>query len=103
MKNITVSVSDETYRAVRIAAAEEDTTVTALVRDYLQALSARGGDFKRLEGLQNDAIERIGRSQLRELARRERRRVIEQIRARHPGFSAADRIPRDELYERGLR
>ena len=45
MKNITLSVDEETYRVARIAAAERNTTVSALVRDYLRTLSLpnRGG------------------------------------------------------------
>jgi hypothetical protein len=35
MKNITVSVDDETYRRARIKAAESDTSVSALVRRFL--------------------------------------------------------------------
>ena len=36
MKNITVSVDEETHRLVRIRAAELETSVSALVRNYLQ-------------------------------------------------------------------
>lgn len=42
MKNITLSIDDETYRQARIQAAQQGTTVSALVRDYLNALSRRG-------------------------------------------------------------
>ena len=35
MRNITVSVDDATYRRARIRAAELDTSVSALVREYL--------------------------------------------------------------------
>jgi len=35
MKNITVSLDDELYRCSRIAAAESDTSVTALVWEFL--------------------------------------------------------------------
>lgn len=38
MRNITVSVADETYRRARIAAAEQDTSVSALVREFLDGL-----------------------------------------------------------------
>ena len=41
MRNITVSVDDETHRMARIRAAELDTSVSALVRGYLRSL---GGD-----------------------------------------------------------
>jgi hypothetical protein len=42
MKNVTVSVDDETWRQARIAAAERGTTVSALVRQFLQSLEGRG-------------------------------------------------------------
>jgi hypothetical protein len=41
MKSITLSVDDETYRRARIVAAERDTSVSALVREYLQTLSGK--------------------------------------------------------------
>ncbi len=37
MKNITVSVEDELYHAARVAAAQRQTNVTAVLRTYLQA------------------------------------------------------------------
>jgi len=36
MKNITVTVPDETYRRARVWAATRDTTVSALVRRFLE-------------------------------------------------------------------
>ena len=36
MRNITVSVDEETHRLARIKAAELDTSVSALVREYLR-------------------------------------------------------------------
>ena len=45
MRNITVSVDDATYRRARICAAELDTSVSALVREYLGALA--GDDSSR--------------------------------------------------------
>ena len=43
MKNITVSVDEETHRMARIRAAELDTSVSALVRNYLRTLGAEAG------------------------------------------------------------
>ena len=40
MKNITVAVDDDVYSRARIAAAERSTSVSALVRDYLRALTS---------------------------------------------------------------
>jgi hypothetical protein len=77
MKNITVSVDDDTYRRARIAAAERDTSVTALVRRFLSELPDKGGEFERLERLEKE------------------------VRARITGFSAADRLSRDEIHRRG--
>ena len=92
MKNITVSVDEETHRLARIRAAELDTSVSALVRDYLKNLvedsAGRAGD-KRLE-VEAEAERR----------RRRLREIIEDIRAASPGFRAADNLSREELYDR---
>src|SRR5205823_634208 len=44
MKNITVSLDDQTYRRARIKAAELDTSVSALVRKYLIELAGQETD-----------------------------------------------------------
>jgi hypothetical protein len=77
MKNITVSVDDDTYRLARVKAAERDTSVSALVKLYLVGLARGEGSFERL-------------------AREEK-----ELRARVRDFSAGDRLSRDQLYERG--
>jgi hypothetical protein len=41
MKNITLSVPEQTLREVRKIAAERETTVNALVRAYLEELAGR--------------------------------------------------------------
>ena len=41
MKNITVSVDEETYRLSRVKAVEAGTSVSALVRGYLKTLVGR--------------------------------------------------------------
>ena len=38
MKNITLKIDDETYRRVRVLAAERETSVSAMVREYLGGL-----------------------------------------------------------------
>lgn len=77
--NITVSVPDDVYRAARIRAAERDTSVSALVAEYLRSLSGREGEFERLEA--------------------QRKRLIEGIE----GFRAGDRLSRDEVHGRAVR
>ena len=76
MKNITVSLDDETYRRARIRAAELDTSVSALVRRYLVDLAGADTEFERLEKLERALRERI------------------------KSFRAGDRLSRDELHQR---
>lgn len=77
MKNITVSVDDETYRRARVKAAERDTSVSALVRQFLAELAGTESETERLK--------------------REERAIREEIRT----FRATDRLTRDSLHERG--
>jgi hypothetical protein len=44
MKNVTLSLDDQTYRRARIAAAERNLSVSALVRGYLQSLQPAADD-----------------------------------------------------------
>jgi plasmid stability protein len=76
MKNITVSLPDDVYRRARIMAAERDTSVSALVREFLGNLAEAETDFERRKRLQNE--------------------IIASIRA----FSAGDRLSRDEAHDR---
>ncbi len=79
MKNITVSVPDDVYRAARIRAAERGRSVSALVGEYLGSFSDQESEFRRLEARQHQIQEAIGR------------------------FRAADRLDRDKLHDRALR
>ena len=92
MKNITLSVDEKTYRLARIRAAELDTSVSALVRDYLKNLVADAVGGTAGNGPVEEAEAERRRRRLRE--------VIEDIRAASPGFRAADNLPREELYDR---
>lgn len=76
MKNITVSVDDETYRRARIIAAERDTSVSALVKRFLNELGGTESEFDRLKRLEIE------------------------LRKRVKNFSAADRLSRDEIHQR---
>jgi plasmid stability protein len=79
MKNITVSVPEDVYRSARVRAAEEGSSVSALVTHYLRSLEERESEFSRLEGLQSEVFGEIER------------------------FRGADRLSRDELHDRALR
>ncbi|MGH3195671.1 MAG: hypothetical protein ACRDNT_07000 [Streptosporangiaceae bacterium] len=70
---------DDVYRNARVAAAQRDTSVSALVVAYLEQLSGRMDEFARLEALQREV--QAGISQ----------------------FRAADRLSRDEAHDRAVR
>ena len=92
MKNITVSVDEETYRLSRVRAAEAGTSVSALVRGYLRSLvDGQSNGPEALEGAQSDEFER---------RRRLMNDVIEKITANGGGLRMADNLSREALYER---
>ena len=76
MKNITVTVDDETYRRARVQAAQQDTSVSALVKRFLIELAVGESDAERLK--------------------REERALRERIST----FRAADHLPREDVHGR---
>ncbi len=76
MRNITVSVDDETYKRARIAAAALDTSVSALVKTYLQQLASPESESERL------------------------RRQEREIRSRIVDFTASSRLSREDTHSR---
>ena len=91
MRNITVSVDDETHRRARIRAAELDTSVSALVRTYLRSLV---GDSS------GEPAAKAGDSEAPlELRRRELDEVLADFDARGVGLRSCDNLTRDELYD----
>lgn len=79
MRNITVSVPDDVYRAARIRAAERGSSVSALVGEYLSSLSQNEAEFARRAALQRHVQGQIER------------------------FRAGDRVGRDEIHRRAVR
>ena len=93
MRNITVTVDEETHRIARIRAAELDTSVSAVVRGYLRSLASnRPGDAE-------------SDSSTTETEKERRARVLDQviaeITADGGGLRMADNLSREELYDRG--
>jgi len=78
VRNITVAVDDDTYKRARIAAAERDTSLSALVKVYLEQLAAPETESERLR-------------------RRER-----EIRSQIGNFSASNRLSREDVHRRTL-
>lgn len=77
MKNITVSLDDDTYRRARMIAAQRDTSVSALVRRFLIELGADETEIER--------------------SKREERALRERI----TDFRASDRLTREDVHGRG--
>ncbi len=59
VKNITVTVTDELYRAARLRAAEQGATVSALVRGFLEQVTGSESAFERLARQQEAMLARI--------------------------------------------
>jgi len=76
VKNITVSLPDDVYRRARIKAAERDTSVSALVREFLKGLAEEESDFERRKRLQEEVLSSI------------------------KNFRAGDRIAREKAHDR---
>lgn len=77
MKNITVSVDDHVHRRARIKAAERDTSVSAVVREFLINWSGEETEFERRKRMQNETLDSID------------------------SFRAGDRLSREDLHRRG--
>ena len=59
MKNITVSVDEQIYRRARVRAAELDTSVSAVVRRFLERFAGEQTEFERRKRLQSDTLASI--------------------------------------------
>jgi hypothetical protein len=70
-------VDDETYRRARVKAAEQATSVSALVKRFLTEFAAEENEAERL------------------------RRQERALRARIVAFSAGDRLAREDVHARG--
>ena len=79
MKNLTVSVPDEVYRAAKVRAAEGGSSLSALVTGYLRSIADREAEFVRLKAQQDEVLGTIDR------------------------FRGRDRLSRDEIHGRAVR
>ena len=77
--NITVSLPDDVYRRARIRAAEQNVSLSALVRRILLDVGSAETDFERRKRLQDEVLTSVTR------------------------FSAAKRLSRDKVHARALR
>lgn len=88
MKNITLKIDDETYQKARVRAAEEGTSLSAMVREFLIALEQKNADRTRSESARVDRLLKL----------------YEEADAVTPGQKAAAwTFNRNECYEERLR
>jgi hypothetical protein len=80
VKNITVSVDDDTYHRARVFAAEKKTSLSALVKYFLFTLTEGESDFDRLLRQENE--------------------LRASLKARGLAFRAGDRLNRDQVHDR---
>jgi hypothetical protein len=85
MKNVTISLDDEVYRQARIKAAEQETSISALVKNYLLRLIAGTDDSRQSEFDRRATQERELRARLF---------------AAGGGLRSADNLTREELHDR---
>jgi plasmid stability protein len=76
VKNLTISLPDDVYRRARVRAAEHDTSVSALVREFLEKLEETPSDFER------------------------RKRIQQEVLATVKSFRGGDRLTRDQVHDR---
>ena len=74
MKNVTISLEDHVYRRARVVAAEVDSSVTALVREFLEVLTT------------GDSHSNNAKAAILE--------TIDQLRAKHPHFDPNNQLSR---------
>ena len=87
MKNITISLPNDVYKKARIKAAEQDTSLSGLVRDLLtratEAEEIESGSLRRKRAIQAILAE-----------------IHESQRTRGEYFDASHRLSRDEIHDR---
>lgn len=76
MKNITVSIDEEVHRRARIRAAELDTSLSAVVREFLIEFAGGETEFDRRKRLQDETMASIR------------------------SFSAGKRLTREQVHDR---
>lgn len=96
MRNITVSVDEETHRIARIRAAELDTSVSAMVRGFLRSLAADS------EGATAEASGEPGSESRGRIRARKLKEVFADFDARGVGVRMKENLSRDELYDEAM-
>ncbi len=76
MKNITVSIDEELHRRARVRAAEKETSLSAVVKEFLTRFAEEETEFERKKRQQDEVLAGIAK------------------------FRGGSRISRDEIHRR---
>ena len=76
MKSVTVAVDEQLYQRARVRAEELETSVSDVVRQFLEEFAGQGADVERRKRLQAETLASIG------------------------SFRAGSRLSRDEAHDR---
>ena len=79
VKNVTVSLDDDTYRKAKRWAVENDRSLSSVVREVLQTYGAQESEFDRLA--------------------MRRREIVAELDRLHPEFATERFLTREELYD----
>ena len=88
MKTISVTVDDDTHRRLRIMAAEQGTSVSAMIRNHMLKV-LNGGTVENTEETEP------------ERRRRRLAQLLEEFQRKGIGISMAENQAREEMYQRG--
>ena len=87
MKTISVTVDDDTHRQLRIMAAEQETSVSALIRTHMK-------------NLLDSASQATPAETKSEKHRRELMELAEEFQRKGIGLSMSENLTREEMYQR---
>ena len=87
MKTISVAVDDDTHRQLRIMAAEQETSVSALIRTHMK-------------NLLDSASQATPAEPKSEKHRRELMELAEEFQRKGIGLSMSENLTREEMYQR---
>jgi cell fate (sporulation/competence/biofilm development) regulator YlbF (YheA/YmcA/DUF963 family) len=87
VRNVTLSLPDDLYKQARIKAAEQEVSISGLVKKLLTEFVQRESTFERLQRHQNETLAEIRR----------------ELRERGEHFDPNDRLTREELYDEAFR
>lgn len=83
MKNVTVSLDDESYRRARVKAAQAGRSLSSMVRECIDGIGSERSEFERLHAMELELRKKLD--------------------LRGAGLIASENLSRDEIYDSRFR